>query len=64
MTYIEENEQKIVAITNAFVNCDSSQFSKLQSQLNQCIGIREGYNQRNKELEEDKKPDLKVAEKK
>tara|TARA_R100000656_G_scaffold65463_1_gene49893 strand:- start:38 stop:247 length:210 start_codon:yes stop_codon:yes gene_type:complete len=67
MTYLEEIEQKLGQIQNAFINCDSAQFTSLQSQLNQLLGKREGYNVAMEEVkskEEEKKPDLKVAESK
>ena len=67
MTYLEEIEQRLGQIQNAFINCDSTQFANLQSQLNQLLGKREGYNVAMEEVkskEEEKKPELKVAENK
>ena len=63
MTYLEGIEQKLVQIQNAFINCDSSQFATLQSQLNQLLGQRDGYNRKSKEVDEEKE-DLKTTDKK
>ena len=69
----EEINQKIQAIQNAFTDCEPGQFTKLQAQLNQSLGWREGYTagyekaktdleeSKEKDQTETKKPHLKAS---